>query len=87
MDEVYCFREVRVSANTQLREELLRHFDALPPDLQQRLADEARDLARVQKGVPGSQLMHLVGIMDPADAAEMMAAIEEGCEQIDPDGW
>ena len=76
-----------MSANPKLREELLRAFDALSPDQQQRLTEEARGLARVRRGVPGSQLMHLAGILDPADAAEMMQAIEDGCEKIDPHGW
>jgi hypothetical protein len=29
----------------------------------------------------------LVGIMNKKDAEEMKRIIEEGCEQIDEDGW
>jgi hypothetical protein len=32
-------------------------------------------------------LLPFAGTISEADAREMMQAIEEGCEQIDPDEW
>lgn len=71
-----------------VREQVLRHLEELPLELQRRVADFAQALATSQpKGTPGHEVLKLAGIMDPADAAEMIAAIEEGCEQVDPREW
>jgi hypothetical protein len=38
-------------------------------------------------GTPGAALLRFAGSIPPADLREMAEAIEEGCEQVDPDGW
>ncbi|HEY8667631.1 MAG TPA: hypothetical protein VIL86_13265 [Tepidisphaeraceae bacterium] len=40
-----------------------------------------------QRGTPIAELMKLAGTLDAQSAAEMMRAIEEGCEQVDPNDW
>jgi len=41
----------------------------------------------VPSGASGQILMQLAGTLSKDAAAEMKAAIEEGCEQVDPHGW
>lgn len=37
------------------------------------------------KGTPGKDLLRFAGTISAEDADEMMRAIEEGCERIEPD--
>ncbi|MGD0898471.1 MAG: hypothetical protein ABR915_11585 [Thermoguttaceae bacterium] len=74
--------------DTEVRSELLKQLDHLPPAKQQRVLDFARALAEsAPRGVPGNNLLDLCGILPAEDAQEMMQAIEEGCERIDPNEW
>jgi len=43
--------------------------------------------AQSTTGVPGRTLLQFAGRIDEADLNSMSAAIEEGCERIDADGW
>ena len=72
------------------------HFDGktLVPDEPLNLTPGQRLLVRIEadvahepQGVPGSSLLRFAGTMTPADAAEMMRAIDEGCGKVDDDGW
>jgi len=38
-------------------------------------------------GRPGRELLHLAGTLSDEDAKEMLAAIEEDCEKVDPNEW
>ena len=74
--------------DSRIREQVLRDLDELPPPMQQRVADFARALVDSKpRGTPGPELLPLVGILDAQSAEEMRAAIEEGCEQVDPRDW
>ena len=74
--------------DSAIRDQLVQQLDGLPRNLQQRVLDYAQSLAKpTPKGVPGSTLDRFFGIMDPDEADAMMRAIEEGCENVDPDGW
>jgi hypothetical protein len=39
------------------------------------------------RGTPAADLLQFAGMIDAADLKAMAEAIEEGCEQVDPDGW
>ncbi|MCA9241889.1 MAG: hypothetical protein KDA37_16880 [Planctomycetales bacterium] len=39
------------------------------------------------EGTPASVLLSFAGAIDPEDLKLMEQAIEEGCEQINPNGW
>ncbi len=43
-------------------------------------------MARV-RGVPGQALLRFAGLVETDDLALMQRAIEEGCEQVQPDEW
>ncbi len=39
------------------------------------------------RGVPGKKLLRFAGTMSHEDAETITKAIEEGCENIDEEGW
>lgn len=45
-----------------------------------------QDAPATPEGTPVQSLIPLTGTIPEADMAEMEAAIEEGCEGVDPDG-
>ncbi len=69
-----------------VRSELLRKIDLLSPGLQHQVLDYADSLLK-EVGAPKKDFLALSGILDPLSAEEMMRAIEEGCENVDWDGW
>jgi len=74
--------------DTDLREQLLEQVTVLPQHLQWRVLEFARSLATpLPKGASGKDLAQFAGTISPEDAAEMLAAIEEACENVDEDAW
>jgi len=76
--------------NASLREQLLEAFDKLAEEQQKQVIGYTRSLtSELPPGIPGEVLIALAKELnfDPQDLAEMEAAIEEGCERIDWDGW
>ena len=71
----------------EIREKILEDLDQLSPALQRRALELVHDLVEAPKGVPGASLQHLFGILDEESAREMEEAVEEGCEQVESDGW
>lgn len=68
--------------------ELMKQLEQLGPEEQRRVLDFARTLATCKQcGTPGKSLIRFGGAIDAADLAIMAEAIEEGCEQINPDEW
>ena len=70
-----------------IEQELHKELDQLPADKQQKVLEYARSLSGRPRGVPGKELLRFAGAISPEDLAEMSRAIEEGCEQVEPDGW
>jgi hypothetical protein len=72
----------------EVRSELLKQLDQLPPAKQDEVLQFARSLAESQpRGVPGDQLLRFAGTMTHEEAQEFLKSIEEDCEKIEPDGW
>lgn len=70
--------------------EINREVRRLAEPQQQLVLDFARSLGEPRaktEGVKISDLTHLIGLFSHEDLAEMKAAIEEGCENIDAEGW
>lgn len=40
-----------------------------------------------RSGMPGNDLLHFAGVIEPDDLDTMVRAINEGCEQVNPDEW
>ncbi len=74
-------------ANPKLKEELLRELDRMPAEAQRQVLYLARYLSRAAKGTSIEELRPLAGTLDDESAREMRQAIEEGCEQVDLNGW
>jgi hypothetical protein len=74
--------------NFALERELHDYLAALAPAQQRQVLEYARALGEApRRGVPGQALTRFAGVMAPEDAAAMAQVVEEGCEQIDPNGW
>jgi hypothetical protein len=73
-------------ADITLEQEILDQVHGLSSEQQRQVLDFARSLRRPQ-GIPGKELLRFVGMISPDDLEMMKQAIEEECEQIDPDEW
>ena len=77
-------RGVRMMGNSIIAKQIIRQLDQLPLDLQQQVLNFTQELAlSLPKGVPGKQLLHFTGLIEPDDIQAMSQAIEAGCERID----
>jgi len=77
-----------MTVNVSIKGEIIERLDALPYELQRRVLDFARALTLSEpKGIPGKQLLHFAGMIQPDDLQAMAQAIEAGCERIDLDEW
>ncbi len=73
---------------TVLQTELLKQLAQLPVSKQQQVLDYARSLAVApSQEAPVKGILRLAGCMTREEADEMLRAIEEDCERIDPDEW
>jgi hypothetical protein len=74
------------TVQASLQKELLDQLDKLSPQKQRRVLEFARSLSR-PRGMTVDQLYAFAGSISPEDLKLMEEAIEEGCEQIEPDEW
>lgn len=51
------------------------------------LDEESGPGRKVSAGTPGRDLLRFAGRIDTDSAAEMMQAIEEDCNKVDPGAW
>jgi len=71
-----------------MEKELLKQFEQLGPEEQRQVLDFARTLATCKRsGTLGESLIRFGGTIDATDLAIIAEAIEEGCEQVNPDEW
>lgn len=74
--------------DTPVVDKVIEQLKTLPEELQWRVLEFARALARsTPRGVPGRQLLRFAGTISPEDAELMREAIERGCEQVDTNKW
>jgi hypothetical protein len=74
-----------------LQNDLLNYLGQLGSEDQAKVVDFARTLAGTSKaeeiGIPGKDLLRIVGMIPHDDLMEMKRVIEEDCERIDPNEW
>jgi hypothetical protein len=71
-----------------VKDQILKDLDRLSPDQQKRAAELVSGLVSVlPQGASIEDLQIVAGTLDEESAREMMAAIEDGCERVDPDEW
>ena len=73
--------------NPALKDQLLRVFDHLEPEQQERLVAFAHALASPPQGIPGAAYRRFAGVISADEAAQIAQAIDEGCERVDADEW
>ena len=73
----------------EIQHELYEEIGRLAPEQQQRLLELARGLKRSQlsPGMSWEEMKRYAGTLPDDAAAEILAAIEEDCENIDLDEW
>ncbi len=70
------------------RDALFRELARLDESDRKRVLEYARSLSEMDpRGVPGVSLLPLAGAFSESDISEIEAAIEEGCEKVNPGGW
>ncbi|WP_425616227.1 hypothetical protein NA78x_006166 [Anatilimnocola sp. NA78] len=71
-----------------IQSQLVACLDDLAVAQQRQVLEFALNLrAKPVVGVPGSALLVFAGTIDEGDLNLMSAAMEDGCERIDTDGW
>ncbi len=72
-----------------IRSELNREIDLLAPHQQERLLRtiHRRGPSKLPKGTSWEDIEEFAGSISHEDAELMRQAIEEGCEQIEPNSW
>ena len=72
-----------VMTDTIILDVIQQKVAELPPNLQRQVLSFVESLQMTPRGVSGKDLMSLAGSLSDADAAAILEAVEEGCEQID----
>jgi len=73
-----------VALEWELREQL----SLLRPEQRRQVLEYARALSGgVRRGVPGAVLLRFAGTLSGEEAVAFKAAVDEGCESVDPDEW
>ena len=71
-----------------ITQEIVARLHELPAAQQQLVLEVVRSLVSAKpQGVPAKDLLPLAGAITAEDARQMMSAIEEGCERVDPNAW
>jgi len=77
-----------MARNSVIAQQIIKHLDQLPFDLQQRVLDFTQALVvSLPKGVPGKQLVSFAGLIEPDDIRAMSQAIEAECEKVNANEW
>lgn len=79
-----------MNQSSSLEQELIQQFGRLSAEQQKRVLDFARSLdakANRPKGNPPSSLRRWIGAIPAADLEQIRKAVEEDCENVDPNGW
>jgi len=75
---------VTPTLETEIQEQVLQ----LPLEQQRQVLEFAKALVAARlKGVPGKTLVRFAGLVETDDLTLMKQAIEEDCEQVQPNEW
>lgn len=70
-----------------LKDDLYREIADLDESDRKRVLDFVHSLGSRPQGTSGSALLPFSGTVPESDMAEIEAAIEEGCEKVNPGAW
>ena len=68
-------------------ENIVEDLKTLPPERLEAAADFVQRLKRISEEERQAIFTRTAGALSPEEADELERVIEEGCEQIDEDGW
>jgi hypothetical protein len=72
----------------EIKKKLIEDLNELPYELQKKVQNFAHALLITQtQGSEGKEIVKFSGIFSKDDSKKMMAAIEEGCGQVDQSEW
>jgi hypothetical protein len=75
-------------ADNRVKDALLKELDEMSVELQQKVLSFATSLNRpLPNGTPIAKLLRFAGTISREDGETMMKVIDEGCEQVDVNGW
>ena len=74
-------------SSSQIKQKIIERLDELSEGEQRKLIEFAEHLPAITKGTPGRELLRFFGTIDSEDCRRMEAAIEAGCERVDPRDW
>lgn len=72
--------------STTIKDQIIEQVDRLDEAQRERLLEFARRIA-ASAGTPGRDLLRFAGTIDSADLEAISRAIQQGCEQVDPNAW
>lgn len=72
-----------------IQDALIERLDMLPVNQQRLVLRYAKSLQSTElpRGTPVKNLLRFAGTISREDGKAMLKAIEEGCEQVDPNEW
>ncbi len=71
-----------------VKDQIIEQLSGMSEEEQRRILEIVRSMTtKPGDGVNGSSLLRFAATISADDARRMSVAIEEGCEQIDPDEW
>jgi hypothetical protein len=70
-----------------VRQEIARQVEKLPPDMQEQVLRFVASLSPSAPGENGARLRQFASSLDSVSARQMMLAIDEECERVDAPGW
>jgi len=83
-----CILECRRTLQMDVRQEIAKRVEKLPPDMQQQVLRFVESLpASTPAGENGAALRQFSSSPDAVSARQMTQAIEEECERVDASEW
>jgi hypothetical protein len=74
--------------SSAIKTRVIEQLDTLPENLQRQVLEFVEALQVIaRQGVPGKQLLQFAGAIPLDDLESIHQAIENGCEQVDPNEW
>ena len=73
--------------STDFNSEIQAELSSLGLDAQRRVLAYVRSLKRHDIGTPGIVVAEFAGTIPEVDLQQMLTAIQDGCEQVDPNEW
>ncbi|MGA2194400.1 MAG: hypothetical protein ABSH40_03950 [Bryobacteraceae bacterium] len=83
-----CILDGRGTRQMDVRQEIAKQVEKLPPDMQEQVLRFVASLSvSAPMGENGARLRQFSSSLDSVSARQMMQAIDEECERVDARDW